>query len=390
MFLLFWVRSLLGYVKFSGRGVFLEKFISDCVKNKIHIWGISRHDEYIDGFVLASNYHKLRPFAKKNSIRLSITEKIGIPFFINRYHKRIGIVLGCAIFIFTLTTLSNFVWTFEVQGNEVVSEDEILESLEEFGLKVGTYIKDVDVRKLQQQMLLKFDDLAWIGININSSVAEILIHERTYPPEEKRNDDGLFNVIASENGQIKKLFVYSGQPVVQPNEAVKAGDLIVSGMVEDPKGNVILRHARAKVLALVPFVENFEINLKEDFCIDTGRVKKLHTLYLFGLKIPLYFQSKVDFSDYYVEQDVIYPNFLGFSLPMKVERKVFVECERQIREISLEEAKKRAFEEYSLFKGDSEIHNEIITDVIFPDKYVLTCEGSILKDIAKEVKVDVE
>ena len=390
MFLLFWLRSVIGYVKFSGRGVFLEKFISDCVKNKIHIWGISRHEEYIDGFVLARDYKRLRPFAKKNSIKLFLLKKHGVPFFINRYHRRIGIILGCAIFILTLTVLSNFVWTFEVEGNEKVSEEEILSSLEEFGLKVGSYIGAVDVRKLQQQMLLKFDDLAWIGININSSVAEILVHERVFPPQQERNDDGLFNIVASESGQIKRLEVYSGQPVVQVGEAVNAGDLIVSGIVEDPKGNATLRHARAKVLALVPFNEEFVIDLKESFKIDTGRTKSIHTLNLFGLKIPLYFSKEVKFANFYTEDSTIYPSFLGFTLPMKVEKRVFVESQQSSREISLEEAKKRAFEEYSLFKGESEVHNEIISEINYPDKYLLVCEGTILKDIAKEVEVKVE
>lgn len=390
MFLVIWLRKILGYVKFSARGVFLEKFISECASKKIHVWGISRHEEYIDGFVLARDYRKLRQPAKKNGIRVFILQKRGVPFFIDRYHRRIGIILGCAIFILTLTILSNFVWSFEVVGNNNVSEEEILSSLEEFGLKVGVFIPSVDVRKLQQQMLLKFDDLAWIGININSSVAEIRVHERIFPPEEVRNDDGLFNVVASEGGQIKRLEIYSGQPVVNVGEAVKAGDLIVSGIVEDPKGHSTLRHARAKVMALVPFKEDFSVKLKEEFTVDTGRVKKLHTLSVFGMKIPLYFSDKVNFENFYVEESIIYPSFLGFNLPMKVEKKVFVECEKSVREISAEEAKKMAFEKYSLFKGESEVNSEVITEEIFESEYILRCEGTILKDIAKEVKVETE
>ena len=186
-------------------------------------------------------------------------------------------------------------WTFEVEGNEKVSEEEILSSLEEFGLKVGSYIGAVDVRKLQQQMLLKFDDLAWIGININSSVAEILVHERVFPPQQERNDDGLFNIVASESGQIKRLEVYSGQPVVQVGEAVNAGDLIVSGIVEDPKGNATLRHARAKVLALVPFNKEFVIDLKESFSY-ISRERSL--LYEFGSTSGVEYLDTVDLYDF--------------------------------------------------------------------------------------------
>ena len=185
-----------------------------------------------------------------------------------------------------------------------------------------------------------------------------------------RNDDGLFNVVASEGGQIKRLEIYSGQPVVSVGEAVKAGDLIVSGIVEDPKGHSTLRHARAKVMALVPFKEDFSVKLKEEFTVDTGRVKKLHTLSVFGMKIPLYFSDKVDFENFYVEESIIYPSFLGFNLPMKVEKKVFVECEKSVREISAEEAKKMAFEKYSLFKGESEVNSEVITEEIFESEYI--------------------
>lgn len=390
MFILLFLRWVLGYVQFSGRGVFVENFLSHCAKKKIIVWGIKRQEEYVFGYVLARSYRKLRKPAKKNGIRIRVIKKVGLPFFISRHYKRVGIFVGGAIFLLVLTVLSNFVWAFEVVGNNNVSEEDITKALSEFGLKHGSYIPSLDIRRLEQQMLLKFDELAWIGININSSVAEIRVHETVFPPDEKRNDDGVFNIVAAQDGLIKRLEVYVGQEVVKVGDSVKKGDLIVSGIVEDPKGHTLLRHARAKVVALVPFEETFEVKLKESYRIDTGEVKSRYTLNVFGKELPLYFSNKVGFENYYTEESDIYPSVFGFSLPFSFKKTVFVQYENEENVLTNDEAKKKAFELYEKFKADLEIDKEYISERVEGESYILTVEGSLRKDIAEEREVLVE
>lgn len=390
MFLNFVLRYFLGFVKFEGRGVYIENFISQCAKEKINVWAIKRQNEYFTGYILANAYKKLKYPAKKNGIRIRVIKKVGLVFLINRHYKRIGIYIGGAIFILTLTILSNFVWAFDVVGNNNVSEDEILKALGDFGLSYGSYIPSLDVRKLEQQMLLKFDSLSWIGININSSRAQIQVHETVFVPEEKRNDDGLYNIVASDDGQIKKMQVYSGQEVVNIGDSVKKGDLIISGIVEDKKGNTLLRHARAKVIALVPFEKTFEVNLEESYEVDTLNTKVSYSLYLFGKEFS--FKKKIKFENYNISKSQIYPSVFGFSLPFYIEKTVFSEYTTQTQTLSYEQARKKAFSLYNDFveSSNAEISKEYISEKTENGVYILSVEGSFKKDIAEERWVQTE
>ena len=56
-----------------------------------------------------------------------------------RYSKRIGLLAGVLVFALVLLLSGEFVWEIRVNGNELVSEQEILQSLEEMGLKRGVW-----------------------------------------------------------------------------------------------------------------------------------------------------------------------------------------------------------------------------------------------------------
>lgn len=384
------IRYILGYVKFEARGVFFERFLTICAREGIRILAPSRKNDVMSGFVFAKDYRRLKKPAKKTGLRIRIVKKIGIPFFISRYRLRLGIVTGIVLFLSVLTVLSNFVWSIEVVGLESLEEKTVVSTLEELGLKIGSYIPSIDVRRLKQQFMLKNDDVAWIGININSSVAEIRIHERVDSPEFTVDNDKACDVVANQTGLIKYMEVYDGQPQVKVGNVVLEGQLLVSGIIEDVKGNVTLKHARAKILALVWEDTEIAVDMSQSYRIDTGEKKVLNTLVLFGAKIPLYFSDKVDF-DYYEESSTIPLSIFGFDLPILVERRVLVGYETQVEKLSEATAKKMAFEKLEEYVktvyADAFIEKQDANGRLENGKYILSVSFTIKKDIAKEKEI---
>ena len=390
MFVLKLLRYIIGYVRFEAHGVFFERFLTICAKNGVRVFEPTKKDDVMVGYVFARDYKKLKKPSRKSGLRLRIVKKVGLPFFISRYRLRLGIVVGIVIFLSVLTILSNFVWSIKVVGLETVEKREVLETLEGLGLKIGSYIPSIDVRKLKQQFLLSSDEVAWIAININSSVAEIQIHERVQSPEFTVDNDKACDVVASQAGLIKYMEVYDGQPQVKVGEVVLDGQLLVSGIVEDKKGNVTLKHARAKILALVWEDTEIVIDMAQQYRVDTGEKKILNTLVLFGLKVPLYLSEKVDF-DYYEENSSIPLSIFGFELPLSVERRILIGYEDAVEELSEASAKRLAFEKLDEYienvYADSHIEKQNANSRVENRQYILSVNFTIKKDIAKEKEI---
>ncbi len=390
MIFLNFLRLFRGTVTFEAHGVFFEKFLLLCTQQEIPVFTPKRKDEVLTASVNASDYRKLKKPAKKAGLRLHIREKHGIPFLISRYHARLGIVFGIIAFLCILTILSNFLWSVKIIGIENANENEILAQLESLGLKTGRYIPSIDVRELEQRFLLQNDQISWIAININSSVAEIRVHERVDSPEFFLKDDTPCDIVACETGVIRYMEVYTGQPMVKTGDTVTEGELLISGITESSKGNTDFVHARGKVLASVWETATFDVNLTQTYRSDTGQKKSFYKVKIFGWEIPLYFSENVSFDAYEETQDIPLSIF-GFSLPISVERRTKIGYETLQEELSEDAAKKRAFELWDTYKRehyrDSFIEKELPTGETENGIYHLTVQVTVKKDIAKEKEI---
>ena len=95
-----------GFCEFRADGVFPERFLNLCSGAGMGLWQIERTKTGIKAHIIASRYKKLRPLAKKCSLRLHVEKKHGLPFTLIPYRKRSGFVLGlflfCGIIVFSL------------------------------------------------------------------------------------------------------------------------------------------------------------------------------------------------------------------------------------------------------------------------------------------------
>lgn len=84
-------------------------------------------------------FRKLKEIAKKTKCRLKVNSKCGIPFLMNRYRKRKIFFVLLGLISVLMFFESRFVWNIEVQGLNRISEEEILESLANSGLKIRMF-----------------------------------------------------------------------------------------------------------------------------------------------------------------------------------------------------------------------------------------------------------
>ena len=102
------------------------------------------------------------------------------------------------------------VWTIDVQGNETVSDAEILSVFEKLGVRAGARRSKIDVEQVQRAAARELNDLAWLALNIRGSAAVIEVRERV-PAPEVENDTSPQNILAKRDGTIVSLEVYEGR-----------------------------------------------------------------------------------------------------------------------------------------------------------------------------------
>ena len=147
-----------------------------------------------------------------------------------------------------LLVMSRFVWRVEVQGTERLEPEVITAALAEYGVRSGALASGIDAKTVERQMQIRFEEIAWITVNVEGSRVTAIIEEAVPPPAVV--EDGIpTNLIAAETGFITKVEVQNGNPVVKPGDSVQAGDLLVSGIMDNKVGESRTAHARGQVYA---------------------------------------------------------------------------------------------------------------------------------------------
>ncbi len=357
--MLFLYRFFLGILEIEIYGIYPEKVLNLCEKNKISIWNICFKKGKICCKINVRDFKKLPKIFKKQGVRLHILSRSGLPFFTNKYKRRFGIFAGILIFIFTLNFLSSFVWVIEVQGNKTVNSNEIITLCREIGIKEGIKINKLDAKNKAQELLLKSDKLSWASFNVTGCVLTVDVTEIK---EKDETDLSATNLIADSDGIIKHIDVTVGNCVVKVGDTVKKGDVLVSGIIESENDTKFVK-SRGKIIAdtvnAVTLTQDY--NFKESRL--TGKQKTKNVLEIFTLKIPLYLGREK--GEYDSETFCKNITFLGRPLPIKMHTKRFIFKETQKAKISYESAIKRLEKKIEKQYPNAEIKKEFIDNYTY-------------------------
>ena len=118
-------------------------------RNEIPVFHTRCTPEGYTAQTTVKHYRRIRPFVRKTHVRVRAVQRNGLPFWVQRYRRRVGLLVGIGLFCLCVGLSGQFVWSIELNGNQTVSDDAILQSLEEMGLHRGSWKKSLDVQKWQ-------------------------------------------------------------------------------------------------------------------------------------------------------------------------------------------------------------------------------------------------
>lgn len=285
MFLIRLFRFLTGYILFSGSGGFPERFLNLCSQNGISIWDAKSTDGALQAKTNLAGYKKIRLPAKRSGMKIRMVRKYGLPFLLQPYRKRKGILVGILLSAAVLTLLNATVWTISVEGNENFTEEQILDLAESYGIRPGALKKNIDIKAIRENIKSTVDGINWFSINMNGCHVSLRVSE-TQGENEIIDRQTPCNIVSDVDGEVLKLDAYEGTAALQPGSAVTKGDLLIGGVIEKSDGSASFVHARGTAIIRTNRTTTSEIPYELP-CAVIQQEDIRRSVMLFGIEIPL-------------------------------------------------------------------------------------------------------
>ena len=402
------LKYVKGYVNIFVEGMFLERFINICRSKNIVLWNIERKRStimYVN--ISIEDFKKIKRIASKTKCKVKIMSKKGLPFIFYKYKKRKIFVICLFLVIVALLVLSQFLWNVEINikdddGTVEYNKEELMYNLEEAGLKVGKLKSEINVNNIVNNVRLKRNDIAWIGINMQGTNAIVEIVFSTEKPDIV-DDNDYCNIVADKEGSIYKISAQNGTPQVETGDIVRTGDVLVAGWIEGKYTGREYVHSRGDIKAKVWYSKKVKENFKQSLKIETGNVEEKYSIKFNNFQINLY-KVLTNFKkcDKIVENKKL-ELFSNFYLPIEIIKITNKECEIQEKTYTEEELKEKLvqqleeelLEEIKQNNSDVEDIESIITDkqvIVNKDNESLEVElvYEVLENIGIEEKLNIE
>ena len=330
---------IIGYVNVVIEGYYIERFINICISKKILLWNIKRRKASIlYANINVKDFKRLRAIAKKTGCKISINDKRGIPFLLNKYRKRKILIFSIVIVLMMLFITSQFVWNIEVVENGTIDSKDIINSLNEAGLSTGKLKSKVDTKKIINEIRLKRDDIAWIGINLEGTNAIVEIIEAKKKPD-IINEDEYCNIVSDKEGIITKISAQNGTLMVKPGDIVKKGDILVGGWMEGKFTGTKYVHSNADIQAKVWYSKKDKMILNSEILEKTNIEEKRYAIKFNNFRINLY-KRLPKFKNYdTINNTKKIKLFSNFYLPIEILTDTYYEINPVPKTYTIEEAK---------------------------------------------------
>ena len=194
------------------------------------------------------DYSAAAAIAARSQCELARISSRGGALLARRLRRRIALLTAAVVCFALLAAGSLFVWEIDISGCESVTEGEVRRALASAGVAEGSFWPAGDADAVKNHLLLEIPELAWAGVSVSGSRAEVRVRERIERPE-LASDGAPGSITAAASGIIERMEVYEGAPAVSVGDAVAVGETLVSGEMASAVGDTRYVRARAAVTA---------------------------------------------------------------------------------------------------------------------------------------------
>jgi len=304
-------QFLSGYVMIRVEGLSLERFLNLASELGVDARKVRRvtYTE-LRAEVTAKGWRKLRR-AVPEKYKITVERQGGLPIAMRRLTVRTALLIGLIAVGAGLLGASMFVWDVRVTGLDTRDAMALEEELAGMGVAPGQWKTGIDEDGIGTALLIEHEEFAWIDVRIKGVVALVEVVPADLAPE-VYDENTPCNIIATKDALIESVIPLAGHAAVKAGDTVRAGDLLISGIVWDPGYPRLEFAARGEVIGSVWYAGNASTSIYEEARIPTGRTYRQRVITIGGDSAAV--EPDCDFAHYDVA--VVDRVVIGMFLPV--------------------------------------------------------------------------
>ena len=392
MFIKIIFNYIIGYIRISIEGYYIERFINICGNEKITIWNLKRNKNVkLELNIGIKDLKKVAKIAKQTKCKIKIIKKKGLPFLFNRYRKRKLFFVFLLVIIIGLGISSNFVWNIQIVEEDKESIENLYQDVVESGLEIGKMKSKINTKDIINKVRLKRNDIAWMGIELKGTNAIVKVVKATAKPEIV-DDNEFCNIVSDKQGIITKINAQNGTIAIKVGDTVNVGTTLINGWMEGKYTGLRYVHAKGEIQAKVWHTKNKKILYNATEKTETGNIENKYQIKINNFEINL---SK-RLSKFKIYDTIVLENkfkiFSDFYLPISLVKITNKEIKEEQKNYNVEQAKDLGIEQLqeeldNEIEDKSKVVNKIINTYEKEDGIEVYVTYEVLEDIGTNEKI---
>ena len=310
--------SISGFVVLELTGADIPSFLRALAEKGIHLFRIQQKNlltAYI--WVRRGDQGKIDLLAEKRGAAVRLVQRQGLYWLLLSLLRRPVIVTGIGLILLLSWFLPTRVLFVTVEGNSNIPDNRILEKAAECGITFGANRRVIRSEKVKNSLLEALPELKWTGVNTYGCTAVISVQERSQN-EAPLNSHGVSSIVANRDGIIYSSTIFSGNSLCAEGQAVRAGEVLVSGY-RNCGIKIQATRSKAEIFAQTERLLTVKSPLDYTRKGDIYRSEKKYSLILGKKRINFYKDSGISPTScdkMYLQYYCVLPG--GFQLPISI------------------------------------------------------------------------
>ena len=221
-------------------------------------------------------------------IEYSVSKPLGLYGKIKEIKHKKAVIAGIFISLLISIFLSGLVWDIRIEGNESVPSSKIIYQLSQCGFEIGDSWRRTDKSEIESSFLMASDEISWININRRGTVAYVKVIEgKRQDNIDSDNPIKYANIVADCDCVVEEITVHKGTAAVKAGDAVKKGDILISGVLPIEAGGGFC-HAEGSVIGRISDTVSVNVDREYTFTQKTGTKLYSFDINLFNFRINIF------------------------------------------------------------------------------------------------------
>lgn len=239
-----------------------------------------------DGHMHVPHHRLKRTLAALSDCQVTVGPLRGALGALYRVRHRYGLFAAVLTTLVLALLSGRVVWDVRVEGDLTVEEAVLLQELSDGGLYAGALWNELSFSETEARILASSEHIAWLSIDRRGNVAYVSIVERAVHDEPTPPPYPYGNIVATQDAVIDEILVHAGVATVKKGDTVRAGDLLISGVLPSEAGGGLCL-ADGQVMGLVE--DTVSVLVPEQLPLLQTKERHLSGLYVnfFGFSLNI-------------------------------------------------------------------------------------------------------